>query len=525
MIETQSVGIEVRGGWNRAAEQILTPQALAFIGALHREFEARRRMLLEARSRRQVLLDAGTRPDFLEETSDIREGAWQVAPAPIDLDRRWVEITGPADRRLIINALNSGADCFTADFEDSLSPTWGNVVQGQLNLHDAVRREIDFTASNGKMYWLGPSLATLQVRPRGWHLTEHRLEVDGRPISASLFDFGLYLFHNAIELVQRGSGPYFYLPKLQSHLEARLWDNAFTFAEQRLGVPHGTIRATVVIEHVLAAFEMEEILYELRDHAAGLSLGRGDYLFSAIKTFGEDEAYVLPDRAAVGRNAPFVRAHSDLLVRTCHKRGAHAIGGNAQFIPNPRDARITERALTALREEKTEEAREGFDGTIVAHPALVPLARAAFAGILGPVDHQKSRRWDDLDVAAADLLPAPREAARVTRIGFELNVSVALQYLTAWLRGSGAVAIYDLVEDKAGAELSRAQLWQWIRHRATLDDGTRVDVELYRRVRDAEVRRLSGRVGAADGRLEQAAELLDAAVLSRAFTPFLTQAA
>ncbi len=521
MIETTTVGIEVHGGWSEAADRILNPQALAFVGALHREFESRRQVILAARTERQALLDAGERPDFLSGTADIRAADWQVASSPIDLERRWVEIAGPVDPRVIINALNSGADCFTADFEDSLSPTWRNVLQGQLHLADAVRRQIDFTAPNGKTYWLGPSLATLMVRPRGWHLAEDRVRIDGVPVSASLFDAGLYLYHNAIELLGRGSGAYFYLPKLQGHLEARLWNDVFSFAERRLGVPAGTIRATVVIEHVLAAFEMDEILYELREHAAGLSLGRWDYIFSTIKTFGEDEGCVLPDRGALRMTVPFMRAYADLLVHTCHKRGAHAIGGAAQFIPSPQDERLTERALAALRVEKTRECRDGFDGTLVAHPALVPITRAAFAEVLGPRDHQKDRFRGRTDVCAADLLAMESAGQRITRIGLELNVSVALQYLTAWLRGSGAVAIYGCVEDKAAAEVSRAQLWQWIRHGARLDDGTPVTADLYRQVRTSEMARLKSRVGAADGRLSQAAELLDRVVLSRPCAPFL----
>lgn len=522
LIETKSVGIEVRGGWSKAAARILTPPALAFVGALHREFEGRRQSLLEARARRQLLVDAGERPDFLPETRDVREAEWRVAPAPIDLDRRWVEISGPADRRMIINALNSGADCFTADLEDSLSPTWRNVIHGQLNLYDAVRRQIDFTAPDGKTYWLGPSLSTLQVRPRGWHMTENRLEVDGRPVSASIFDFGLFFFHNVVELIERGSGPYLYLPKMQSYLEARLWDDVFTFAQRRLGVPHGTTRATAVIEHVLAAFEMDEILYELRDHSAGLSLGRSDYLFSAIKTFGEHKHSVLPDRTTLRMSAPFMRAYSNLLVRTCHRRGAHAIGAAAQFIPNPRDERLTERALAAIRQEKTREGRTGFDGTLVTHPALVPLARAAFAATLGVKDHQRDRTHDDAHVDAADLLATSSAGKRITRIGLELNVSVALQYLTAWLRGSGTVAIYSRVEEKAAAELARAQVWQWIRHGAELEDGSPITADLYREVRKQEVLRLKPRVGAADGRLRQAADLLDSVVLTRSCAPFLT---
>lgn len=525
MLETPSIGIEVRGGRNKAAEQILTPPALAFIGALHREFEGRRRMLLEARALRQVALDAGEQPDFLAETADIRAAEWRVAPAPIDLERRWVEIIGPADRRVTVNAMNSGADCFTADFEDALSPTWRNIVQGQLNLYDAVRRQIDFTAPDGSIYWLGPSLATLQIRPRGWHLTESRVEVDGKAVSASLFDFGLFFFHNALELIERGSGPYVYLPKLQNHLEARLWDDVFTFVQRRLGIPHGTVRATVTIEHVLAAFEMDEILYELREHCAGLSLGHSDYIFSTIKTFAEDRRAVLPDRGSMRTTVPFMQACSDLLIRTCHRRGAHAIGGTAQFIPTPSDERLTERALTFVRDEKTREGQSGFDGSVVAHPALVPLARAAFAETLGVHDHQKNKAGPAREVSAADLLATSTAGRRITRIGLEINVSVALQYLTAWLRGSGSVAIFNLVESKAAAELARAQLWQWIRHSVLLEDGTCVTADLYREVRDSEIRRLRHRVGAADGRLRQAAELLDGVVLNRSCAPFLTLAA
>ena len=518
----RSARVEIRGHEGPAARRVLTPDALAFLAALHDEFALRRRRLLAAREARQAAFDVGARPDFLPHTVEIRESGWRVAPAPADLERRRVEITGPVDRKMVINALNSGADCFMADFEDSLSPTWPNVIDGQANLHDAVRRQIDFTAPNGKRYALGPDPATLLVRPRGWHLDETRVEIRGQPVSGSLFDFGLYFFHNARELIARGSGPYFYLAKLQSHQEARLWNDVFAFAQAYLGIPYGTIRATVLIEHVLAAFEMDEILYVLRDHAAGLNAGRWDYIFSAIKTFSTDPTMVLPDRAAVGMTVPFMRAYTELLVKTCHRRGAHAIGGMAAFIPSRHDPALNERALRAVRADKERESRGGFDGTWIAHPDLEPVARGAFEEVLGSKPHQKDVSRDDVVVAAADLLSMPATPGAVTRAGVQLNVSVALQYLTWWLRGVGAVAINNLMEDTATAEISRAQLWQWLRHGVALDDGEPFAAERYLEIRERETARLEPVLDDGDGRLGEAARLLDGLVLGDRCPAFLT---
>ncbi len=521
-IEDRPLDVVVIGNLTEATRRILTPAALDFVATLHLEFGARRRRLLAAREERQAALDAGGRPDFLADTAQVRQGDWRVAPAPPDLDRRWVEITGPVDRKMVINALNSGADCFMADFEDSLSPTWPNVIDGQANLYDAVRRQIDFRAPNGKAYELGSDLATLLVRPRGWHLEETRIEVDGEPISASLFDFGMFFFHNARELVAAGSGPYFYLAKLQGHREARLWNDVFTFAQASLGISHGTIRATVLIEHVLAAFEMDEILFELRDHIAGLNAGRWDYIFSAIKTFSRDSGSLLPDRANIGMNVPFMRAYTELLVKTCHRRGAHAIGGMAAFIPSRRDAELNERALAAVRADKDRESRDGFDGTWIAHPDLAPVAYAAFQEVLGTRSHQKDVLREDVDVDADQLLAIGATPGEVTRAGVELNVSVALQYLTWWLRGVGAVAINNLMEDTATAEISRTQLWQWLQHGVHLEDGEAFTTELYRDIRTDEVNRLEPVLDDGDGWLTDAAELLDTLVLADQCGAFLT---
>jgi len=525
MIEMEVREVEVIGRQCEPARRILSPAALEFLAALHEEFEPRRRELLAARARRQAAIDAGERPDFLAETAHVRESDWRVAPTPPDLQRRWVEITGPVDRKMVINALNSGADCFMADFEDSLSPTWPNVIDGQISLFNAVRRQIDFTAANGKDYALGPDLATLFVRPRGWHLDETRVEVAGEPVSASLFDFGLFFFHNAREQLAHGTGPYFYLPKLQSHLEARLWNDVFTFAQAYVGIPHGTIRATVLIEHILAAFEMDEILYELRDHSAGLNAGRWDYIFSAIKTLSIDPDSVLPDRANVGMTVPFMRAYTELLVQTCHRRGAHAMGGMAAFIPSRRDAELNERALAAVTADKERESRDGFDGTWIAHPDLVPVARAAFEAELGDRDHQKDRLRADASVEAHDLLSVGATPGAVTRAGVELNVSVALQYLTWWLRGFGAVGINNLMEDTATAEISRAQLWQWLHHEVELDDGEPFTTELYRDIQGHETTRLGDVLDDTDGRLSEAAELLESLVVADRCADFLTLAA
>ncbi len=523
-IQTNVAGVCLLAPPPSEAAHVLSNEALAFVAALQRRFDATRQLLLERRRDRQVRLDAGQRPDFLPETAAIREEpGWRVAQTPPDLQRRWVEITGPVERKMMINALNSGADVFMADFEDALSPSWDNVVQGQANLFEAVRRALALDIPGGKSYRLNPQIATLMVRPRGWQLDERHVLVDGAPISASLFDFGLYFFHNVREALQRGTGPYVYLPKLESHLEARLWNEVFVQAQETLDVPQGSVRATVLIETILAAFEMEEILYELRDHAAGLNAGRWDYIFSLIKKFRADNADVLPDRAQITMTVPFMRAYTELLVKTCHKRGAHAIGGMAAFIPSRRDAAVNEVALVKVREDKQRESGDGFDGTWVAHPDLVPVAGEIFAGALRENDHQKQRLRDDVAVDADALLALRVPDGAVTLDGLRNNISVTLQYLDAWLRGNGAVAIFNLMEDTATAEISRAQLWQWVRHRVALADGTgaeaSVTAELYARLRDEEIEKLGGRE---KGELGQAADLLDDLVMGDDFVDFLT---
>ncbi len=512
-------GVEVVGPLGSVGLEILTEPALVLVATLHRELDPRRKELLRLRAERQATIDAGVMPDFLPATRQVREAQWSVAPAPADLQKRWVEITGPVDRKMMINALNSGADVFMADFEDAFSPLWPNVLQGQQNLIDAVRRKIDFRSPDGKVYRLNERTATLMVRPRGWHLEERHVTVDGRPISASLFDFGLYMFHNAHELLARGTGPYFYLPKLESHLEARLWNDAFVLAQDLLGLPRGTIRATVLIETILAAFEMEEILYELRDHAAGLNAGRWDYIFSVIKKFRGRADVLLPDRAQVTMTVPFMRAYTELLVRTCHRRGAHAIGGMAAFIPSRKDPQINEVALAKVREDKLREAGDGFDGTWVAHPDLVPVAYDVFRHHLQGKPHQKDRLREDVQISASDLLDIRVPGGRITEAGFRNNVSVALQYLNSWLMGNGAAAIFNLMEDTATAEIARAQLWQWIHHGAVLDDGRPATVELYRSIRDEELVKLGG---PSQGRYGEAAEILDQLVLAEQFIEFLT---
>jgi malate synthase len=503
------------------AAEILTPEALAFVADLQRRFGHERILLLEARKDRQKELDAGVLPDFPAATADVRAAAWTVAPTPDDLQDRRVEITGPAEPKMMINALNSGARIFMADLEDALSPTWPNVVGGQLALRAAVRRELAFDSPEGKAYRLNEDIATLLVRPRGWHLVERHVMVDGLPISASLFDFGLYFFHNAAEAVSRGTGPYFYLPKLESHHEARLWNEVFVQAQAALGIPRGTIRATVLIETILAAFEMDEILYELREHAAGLNAGRWDYLFSCIKKFRGAQAQVLPDRAQLTMTQPFMRAYTNLLVATCHRRGAHAIGGMAAFIPSRRDPEVNATAMARVRDDKERESGDGFDGTWVAHPDLVPLATEIFDGVLGDRPNQKDRRRDDVAVTAADLRTLGVDGGTITEAGYRANVSVALQYLDAWLSGNGAAAINNLMEDAATAEISRSQLWQWRTSGARLDDGREASADFYRQVRDEELAALGGRGGGA-GRLGDAADVLDRLVLDDDFLEFLT---
>ena len=516
---TGDAGVQITGPVSPAFAEILTPEALAFVARLHRAFNPTREALLARRAERQREIDAGQLPDFLPETAEVRAGEWSVAPAPADLQDRRAEITGPAERKMMINALNCGARVFMADLEDSLSPTWQNVVEGQINLRDAVRRTIEFQNPDGRVYRLNEQTAVLLVRPRGWHLPERHVLVDGAPVSASLFDFGLYFFHNARELLDRGSGPYFYLPKLEGHREARLWNNVFMAAQDALGIPRGTIRATVLIETILAAFEMDEILYELRDHASGLNAGRWDYIFSMIKKLRNQPDFTLPDRVQVGMTVPFMRAYTELLVNTCHGRGAHAIGGMAAFIPSRRDPEINRTALAKVREDKEREAGDGFDGTWLAHPDLVPVATEIFDRVLGDRPHQKERRREEVRVAAQDLLDARVPGGKITAAGFRMNVDVALQYINSWLTGNGAAAIYNLMEDAATAEISRAQLWQWLHHGARLDDGIPIEAQLYEQVRTEEVDRLDA-AGAA--RVREAATILDGLVLDEGFADFLT---
>ena len=518
-------GVQVLGDGNGIRSRVLTPDALAFVAGLHRRFDATRLELLREREKRQAWLDRDGEPSFLDETAAVRQGDWRVGDTPADLRDRRVEITGPTDAKMVINALNSGASCFMADFEDANAPTWRNMLEGQANLMDAVRRTLRFTdEARGKDYTLNDELAVLLVRPRGWHLPERHVLVDGEPVSGALFDFGLYFFHNARELLDRGSGPYFYLPKLESHREARLWNDVFVHAQDQLGIPQGTIRATVLIETITAAFEMDEILYELRDHAAGLNAGRWDYIFSVIKKFRNRGDFVLPDRAQVTMGVPFMKCYAELLVKTCHRRGAHAMGGMAAFIPNRRDPEVTEHALKKVHEDKAREASQGFDGTWVAHPDLVPVAREEFDRVLGERPNQKEKQRDDVQVKPRALLDTGIVGGRITEDGVRLNVSVALQYIEAWLGGSGAVAINNLMEDAATAEISRAQLWQWIRHRAPLADDGPMTPDVYCRIRDEEMQAL--REGRDDTRcLDAARRVLDDLVLGDEFIPFLTLAA
>jgi malate synthase len=489
-------------------ETILSPDALAFVADLHRRLDPTRRELLARRAERLAELEAGTLPDFLAETKAVRDDPdWRVAPAPHDLQDRRVEITGPTDRKMTINALNSGAKVFMADFEDANSPTWENVVSGQRNLIEAIERTISLETPE-KSYRLNDEIAVLLVRPRGWHLVEKHVLVDGEPVSASLFDFGLYMFHSAQRLLDAGSGPYLYLPKLESHLEARLWNDAFVRAQDELGIPRGRIKATVLIETILAAFEMEEILYELREHSAGLNAGRWDYIFSVIKKFRDREDFVLPDRAEVTMTVPFMRAYTELLVKTCHRRGAHAIGGMAAFIPSRRDPSINEVALAKVREDKERESADGFDGTWVAHPDLVPAATEVFDAALGDRPNQVKRLREDVEVSAADLLNVAATPGEITEDGVRANVAVGIQYLAAWLGGTGAAAINNLMEDVATAEISRSQIWQWVRHgRVT-----------HERVLELEREELD-KLGAG---YDEAAEVFDEVALAGEFPEFLT---
>jgi len=498
---------------NDIETQILTPEATRFLTQLARRFESRRRELLERRQIRQREIDGGTLPGFLPETAHVREAEWTVAPIPKDLLDRRVEITGPVDRKMIINALNSGASVFMADFEDSNSPTWMNNLEGQANLRDAIDGTITFVSPEGKRYQLNDRVATLLVRPRGWHLVERHFLVDGKPISGSLFDFGLYFFHNAQRLIRKGTGPYFYLPKLESHLEARLWNDVFCFAQDELGIPHGTIRATVLIETILAAFEMDEILYELQEHSSGLNCGRWDYIFSYIKKFRNRPDFVLPDRSTVTMEKHFLKSYVELLIRTCHRRGIHAMGGMAAQIPIKNDPTANEKALEKVRQDKLREVTAGHDGTWVAHPGLVPIAKEVFDTHMKE-PNQISRRRDDVQVKAEDLLDVTE--GRITEEGLRWNIDVGLQYLESWLRGSGCVPIYNLMEDAATAEICRSQVWQWVKHGARLSDGRAVTQEMVRQIIAEQKNKLKG------GRMTEAAEIFERMMTSADFAEFLT---
>ncbi len=511
--------IELLGTLVPEYDQVLTVEALEFIGKLHRTFNPIRLELLKRRHERQKQLDAGKLPTFPPETSGVRSALWQVAPCPADLLDRRVEITGPVEQKMMINAFNSGANVFMADIEDSLSPTWANVVAGQIYLMAVTRRTLSFTSPEGKHYKLNDQIATMVVRPRGWHLVEKHVLVDGQAISASLFDFGLFFFHNVQLLLANGSGPYFYLPKLEGYLEARLWNDVFNFAQDELNIPRGAIRATVLIETILAAFEMDEILYELKDHISGLNAGRWDYMFSMIKKFRNHKAFILPDRSQVTMTVPFMRAYCNLLVKTCHRRGAHAMGGMAAFIPSRKDAEVNEVALSAVRKDKQREADQGFDGTWVAHPDLVPVAREVFDRVLGTRPHQKDKPVEPDLVSPADLLDTEITGGSITESGLRNNISVALQYIESWLRGVGAAAIYNLMEDAATAEISRSQLWQWLWNESQLADGTPISMDLYNKIKAEELTVLSQ---GGTGKFEVAAEILDGLVLQPEYVEFLT---
>jgi malate synthase len=510
--------LAVSGRMTPEFAQILTPEALGFVAKLHRQFEGRRRQLLAARAARQKEFDAGVLPGFLAETSAIREADWKVAPQPRDLLDRRVEITGPTDRKMVINALNCGASTFMADFEDANCPTWHNMVDGQINLRDAVRRTIRLE-QGGRQYQLNDRTAVLIPRPRGWHLDERHLTVDGQPVSGAIFDFALFFFHNAKELIARGSGPYFYLPKMESHLEARLWNDIFIAAQAELGVPRGTIKATALIETVVAAFEMDEILYELREHSSGLNIGRWDYIFSCIKKFRANRDFCLADRAQVTMTAPFMRAYALLLVKTCHRRAAPAMGGMAAQIPIKNDPQANEAALDKVRQDKLREVTDGCDGTWVAHPALVPVAKEVFDQHM-PRPNQYDRQRPDVSVSARELLDF-RPEKPITEAGLRNNISVGIQYLGAWLAGNGCVPVYNLMEDAATAEISRSQIWQWIRSpKGVLEDGRKVTIELFRTLLKEELLKVKSQM--TEGRYDEAAALFDRLTADDQYEEFLT---
>ncbi|MFZ0043163.1 MAG: malate synthase A [Solirubrobacteraceae bacterium] len=517
--------IELHGPEDPAFDEVLTPEALEFVAALQREFGDRRLQLLDAREQRRARLAEGETLDFLDQTAGVREDDWTVAPAPEPLQQRWVEITGPTDRKLVINALNSGADGFMADFEDSNAPTWHNMVTGHVNLRDAIDQTITYDGSDGRHYELVENPATLLVRPRGWHLPERHMLVDSQPISGSLFDFGMYFYHCGPRLLTRGAAPYFYLPKMESHLEARLWNDVFCFAQEAVGLDRGTIKATVLIETLPAAFEMDEILYELRDHSAGLNAGRWDYIFSAIKCFPDRPEMVLPDRGDVKMTVPFMHAYTELLAATCHRRGAHAMGGMAALIPSRKDEEANEKALQGVREDKEREVKQGYDGTWVAHPDLVPTAREVFENGLDGKPNQLGHRRDDVSVTAEQLLDLPATPGAITEQGLRTDVNVGFQYVSFWLGGHGAAAINSLMEDAATAEISRSQIWQWIHHSSELEDGRPVTKELVRQILDEETAQIHEEVGDETweaGRPAETREIFERVALADELFEFLT---
>ena len=516
-------GVEITADITPAFADILTPEALAFVARLHRQFEGRRRELMAARDSRQAELDAGRLPDFLPQTASIRNGDWKIAPLPADLLDRRVEITGPVDRKMMINALNSGAKSFMADFEDSNCPSWENQISGQINVRDAYRKTISFASQEGKQYRLNDEIATLILRPRGWHLMEKHVKVDGEIVSGAIFDFALSFFHNIAYLQSVGSATYYYLPKMESHLEARLWNDIFVAAQNDLGIPQGTIKATVLIETVLAAFEMDEILYELRDHSSGLNAGRWDYIFSCIKKFRVNRDFCLADRARITMTVPFMRAYALLLLKTCHKRNAPAIGGMAALIPIKNDPVKNEAAMAGIRADKQRDATDGYDGGWVAHPGLVPVAKAEFDAVLGSAPNQIEKQRDDISVTAADLLNFQPEAP-ITEAGLRMNINVGIQYLGSWISGNGCVPIHNLMEDAATAEISRSQIWQWIRSpKGVLEDGRKVTTELFRELQADEVAKLKAEYGNKWTRqYEDAARMFDLLTTSDDFVEFLT---
>ncbi|MFZ9962544.1 MAG: malate synthase A [Burkholderiales bacterium] len=516
-------GVEINGQFTREFAEILTPEAIAFLTKLHRKFDATRKDLLARRVTRQKEIDAGILPNFLPETASIRESDWKVASVPSDLQDRRTEITGPTDRKMVINALNSGAKMYMADFEDSNTPTWENQVAGQINMRDAVRKSISFTNESGKKYELKNEVATLLVRPRGWHLTENHMMVDGQPISGSLFDFGLYFFHNAKERISQGSGVYFYLPKMESHLEARLWNDVFVTSQEELEVPQGSIKATVLVETILASFEMDEILYELREHSAGLNCGRWDYIFSCIKKFKKQDGFILADRNLVTMTSPFMRAYSLLLIKTCHKRGAFAMGGMAAQIPIKNDDAANQAAIDKVKADKEREANDGHDGTWVAHPGLVGVAQDAFDKVMTSAN-QIAKQRPDVNVSASDLIDFKPQGP-ITEDGLRANINIGIQYIGAWLAGTGCVPIFNLMEDAATAEISRAQIWHWIRSpMGVLDDGRKVTKELFSSLIPEELKRVHEMLGDGfkNGKYEEGAKMFEELTLAEDFVEFLT---